>query len=264
MTAPADPALHVEVSGAGPAIALAHGFAGSARNFGPQARALSGATRVVRYDARGHARSAAPDDPAAYTPATFVADLERALAAAGASRAVVGGLSMGAGTALRFALVHPERVRALVLAAFPPGAGAASGFAGVAGAFADAIERDGLEAAGARFVWGPSSGLDPGAAKLVRQGFLEHLPHGLAHTLRGVIGRQPSVAELRPQLATLTMPALVIVGGNDRMALESSRELAAALPAGRLVVIDGAGHVVNLAAPGAFNAAVQDFLRATE
>jgi pimeloyl-ACP methyl ester carboxylesterase len=257
-----EPRLHVEADGTGPTIALAHGFAGSARNFGPQARALRDCYRVVRFDARGHARSAAPDDPAAYTPATFVRDLGRVLDGLGTATAVVGGLSMGAGTALRFALAHPERVQALVLAGFPPGPDVAEAFTARAGQFADAIERDGLEAAGARFVWGPGTGLDPAAARLVRQGFLEHPPHGLAHTLRGVIGAQPSVAELAPQLARVAAPALVIVGGTDRLSLAPSRALAHALPEARLVVVEGAGHVVNLADPEAFNAAVRDFLAA--
>src|SRR5438067_1734092 len=188
----AEPRLHVEVEGSGPVVVLAHGFGGSARNFLPQARGLRDRYRIVRFDARGHARSEAPAEASAYTPEAFVADLGRVLDQVGARAAVVGGLSMGAGTALRFGLAHPERVEGLVLAAFPPGAGAPGTFAAVAADFADAIEREGLEAAGARFVWGASSGLDPAAARLVRRGFLEHPPHGLAHTLRGVLAAEPS------------------------------------------------------------------------
>jgi pimeloyl-ACP methyl ester carboxylesterase len=36
----AAPRLHVEVDGNGSTVVLAHGFGGSARNFGPQMRAL--------------------------------------------------------------------------------------------------------------------------------------------------------------------------------------------------------------------------------
>jgi len=257
-----EPRLHVEIEGDGPGLVLAHGFGGSARNFSPQARALRDRHRVVRYDARGHARSEAPEDPAAYTPETFVGDCARILDGAGVRDAVVGGLSMGAGTALRFALDHPDRVRGLVLAAFPPGVGIPGSFSAVAHAFADAIERDGLEAAGERFVWGPSSGLDPHAARLVRQGFLEHSPHGLAHTLRGVIAVQPSVEELAPRLQDIAQPALVIVGADDRLSLAPSRALAAALPRARLAIIDGAGHVVNVARPAEFNRTLGEFLAA--
>src|SRR6266566_3177814 len=254
----AEPRLHVEVEGSGPVVVLAHGFGGSARNFLSQARALRDRYRIVRFDARGHARSEAPAEASAYTQDAFVAVLGRV----GARAAVVGGLSMGAGTALRFALAHPERVQGLVLAAFPPGAGAPGTFAAVAADFADVIEREGLEAAGTRFVWGASSGLDPAAARLVRRGFLEHPPHGLAHTLRGVLAAEPSLDELAPRLAELARPALVIVGARDRMSLPASRVLAAALPRAKLVVVEGAGHVVNLAQPAAFNRALEEFLAA--
>jgi pimeloyl-ACP methyl ester carboxylesterase len=255
------PRLHVEVDGAGPTIVLGHGFAGSARNFRAQARALKDRFRIVRFDARGHARSEAPDDAEAYRPAAFVADVARVLDGVGARSAVVGGLSMGAGIALRFALAHPERTRGLVLAAFP--AGATPGSLGArAGAFADAIDAEGLAAAGARFVWGQGSGLDPGAAALIRQGFLEHSPRALAHTLRGLVAVQPSVTELAASVRALTCPALVIVGAEDRWSLDASRALAAALPVARFVTVADAGHVVNVARPEVFNAAVADFVAA--
>ncbi len=174
--------------------------------------------------------------------------------------AVVGGLSMGAGIALRFALAHPGRIRGLVLAAFPAGAATPGTFASVAYEFADAIERDGLEAAGARFVWGPASGLDARGAKLVRAGFLEHTPHGLAHTLRGLLARQPPVAEIVPTLGAITVPVLLVVGARDRPSLDASHALAAALSRATLVVVEGAGHLVNLAKPAEFNAALEKFL----
>jgi pimeloyl-ACP methyl ester carboxylesterase len=257
------PGLHIDIEGDGPTVLLMHGFGGSARNFGPQARALRDRYRVVRFDARGHGRSAAPDDPREYAPAAFVADVGRVLDIAGAPTAVVGGLSMGAGIALRFALAHPERVRGLVLAAFPGGPDG-PGFAGIAEELAFAIERDGLDAAGAAHVWGPTSRLDPRAAALVRRGFLEHRPEALVHTLRELIAHQQTAAELAPATETLAMPGLVIVGANDRTALASSRAVAAALPDARLVEIPGAGHIVNLSHAQPFNRALLDFLREIE
>jgi pimeloyl-ACP methyl ester carboxylesterase len=250
--------LHVDVEGDGPVVLLMHGLGGSARNWGPQVRALRSRYRVVRFDARGHARSEAPSDPEAYEPEAFVADVGRVLDQVGATRATVGGLSMGAGVALRFALAHPERVTALVLAAFPASR-AGAGFASVALAFADAIERRGLEAAGAEFVWGDDSRLDS-AGRLVKQGFLEHQPHALVATLRKLAAAQPGVEELAPALAELRVPALVVVGAEDRGSLEPSRKLAAAIANARLVVVPGAGHVVNLQAPKEFNAALLEFL----
>lgn len=264
MTDPGEVELHVESVGTGPPVLLAHGFGGSARNFRPQARALRSHYRIVLYDARGHARSAVPLDPALYTAEQLVMDMGRVLDREHVEQAVVGGLSMGAGTALGFALARPERVRALVLAAFPPGAteGREEKLrqADWALAFADAIEAEGFEVAGAEFAWGPRSGFDADTARLVRQGMLEHSPQALAHLLRQVLAEQRSAAVLAPQLRELRIPALIVVGAQDRLSRGPSEVLARALRGARMVVIPGAGHIVNLAAPREFNAALGEFL----
>ena len=251
--------LHVEVDGDGPTVVLAHGFAGSARNLGPQARALRMRYRVVRYDARGHARSEAPDDPAAYSLEALAGDLGQVMDEVGAARAVVGGISMGAVTALAFAAAQPARVRGVVLAALPGSREAGSGLARIAAAFADAIERDGLEAAGARFVWGAESGLNARDAKLVRQGFLEHSPRALAHSLRGVVAQWPDVNQIAG-LERVTAPLLAIAGAADGGALEASRKLQARLPTTTSVVVPDAGHLVNLEQAGRVNEALLSWL----
>jgi pimeloyl-ACP methyl ester carboxylesterase len=256
----AAPRLHVEVDGNGSTVVLAHGFGGSARNFGPQMRALKDRYRIVRYDALGHARSEAPADPGAYTPAAFVGDMGRVLDDVGADTAVVGGLSMGAGIALRFALARPERVRGLVLCAFPAGADDPDGFAGKAIRFAERIERDGLEAAGEDYVWGPGTRLDRNAVTFVRQGFLEHPAHGLALALRGVIAAQPAVAAMRDALAALRAPTLVVVGSDDGPSRRASEAFVGIVSQARLVVVPGAGHVVNLQKPDEVSAAMGEFL----
>jgi pimeloyl-ACP methyl ester carboxylesterase len=263
VTEPA-PRLHVEIHGEGPAVVLGHGFGGSARNFRLQVRTLRERLRLVLFDARGHARSEAPREAAAYRPEAFVADLGRVLDQAGEARAVVGGLSMGAALALRFARAHPERVRGLVLAAPPPGAGASPRGREWALAFADAIERDGLEAAGACFVWGPESRLDPDAARLVRLGFLEHPPHALAHTLRELLAVQPAPEAAAEGLAALGPRVLVIVGAEDPLSGGAAEALHRVLPGSQLVRIEGAGHVVNLAAPAAFDAALLEWVSKLE
>jgi pimeloyl-ACP methyl ester carboxylesterase len=248
------------VRGEGPPLVLAHGFGGSARNWGPQVRALAASRRVLVYDARGHARSDAPTQVAAYAPEALAGDLARVLDEhAPGERAVVGGLSLGAGIALRFALEQPERLRGLVLMAPPPGRDPAVQ-GGWAREFADAIEREGLEAAGERYAWGERSGLDPAAGRLVRQGFLEHPPHALVHVLRAVLDRWPSAEELAPRLRRLALPVLVIVGERDRLSLAMAERLAQEIPGARLEVVPGAGHVVNLAARERVNGLLADFL----
>ncbi len=251
--------LHVEVHGDGPVLVLGHGFGGSARNFRPQLRALRDRYRVAVFDARGHARSGAPGQADAYRPECFVADVGRVLDRAGAAGGIVGGLSMGAAVALRFAREHPARVRGLVLASFPDAGG---GLAGVAREFADSLDREGLESAGARFVWGDPRAAESPDAPLIRQGFLEHSPEALAHTLRGLIALQPPAARLAAELGEFEIPVLLIAGERDTASLAASRALDAALPNSRLVVVAGAGHVVNLVRPREFNAALLEFLEA--
>ena len=261
--------LHVEEYGAGdPAIVLVHGFAGSARNFRPQARFLRERHRVVLFDARGHARSAAPTDEAEYSPEAFVEDLARVVERTGSKRIVVGGISMGAAIALRYALRYrdsqgrrPVELAGLVLASYPPAGDAFS--PSWALALADAIERDGAEAAGERYVWGGGR-FDAAAAKWIRQGFLEHRPQALAAVLRRVLAVEPRVSERKKNLSELSVPTLLIAGEQDARSVETTRELEQLLPNARRVVVPGAGHILNLEKPQSFNEALRRFLSEIE
>jgi len=259
----ASDSLHVELRGEGPTVILAHGFSGSARNWGPQVRAFRDRNRLVTYDLRGHARSPSFSElEAACDAESFVQDMLEVVDRSGAARVVVGGLSLGAAVALAFARRHPGRVRGLILASLPAGRNHAGAFSGSAEAMARVLEEEGGEAAGNRFVWGPGSGLDERGAALIRQGFLEHDPIGLARVLRGVL---PDLAgEIdAPRLAgEQKIPTLLIAGGRDPGSLATTRRLATRLPHAQTVILEEAGHVVNLVAPTAFNEALGAFLDA--
>lgn len=115
--------LAAEESGSGPPIVLLHGLTATRRYVVMGSRTLErSGHRVLAYDARGHGRSAPAPDPAAYGYGHLASDLRALLDAAEVERAVILGASMGAHTALRFALEHPERVAALALVtpAFDP------------------------------------------------------------------------------------------------------------------------------------------------
>ncbi len=107
--------LSGEQSGEGPAVVLLHGLTATRRYVAMGSRALQRAGhRVIAYDARGHGRSSpAPDR--AYDYEHLAADVLAVLDAAGIQRALLAGASMGAHTAVRVALEHPERVAALAL-----------------------------------------------------------------------------------------------------------------------------------------------------
>ena len=123
-----------------------------------------------------------------------------------------------------------ERLRGLVLASFPAAASSGHGLAAIASRFADAIDAHGLEVAGAEFVWGPQSGLDARSAALVRQGFLEHSPAALAHMLRGVLDRLPTLEGWAPRIVGLAVPTCIVSGGADVGSLAAGRWLAEIIP----------------------------------
>lgn len=105
-----------EQAGTGPPIVLLHGLTATRGYVVMGSRALERAGhRVVAYDARGHGRSTAAPDPGAYGYECLARDLEALLDTLGLERAVLAGASMGAHTAIRFALRHPERVAGLGL-----------------------------------------------------------------------------------------------------------------------------------------------------
>jgi pimeloyl-ACP methyl ester carboxylesterase len=109
-------ALAGEQAGEGPAIVLLHGLTATHRYVVMGSRLLErSGHRVIAYDARGHGRSTPAGDPTAYGYPELAADLERVLDALELPRAAVAGASMGAHTALRFALSNPDRVSALAI-----------------------------------------------------------------------------------------------------------------------------------------------------
>jgi pimeloyl-ACP methyl ester carboxylesterase len=104
--------LRGETLGDGPPIVLLHGLSATRRNVvqGSSHLAKRG-YRLIAYDARGHgASSSAPS----YEYPDLVEDLEAVLEHLRVERTALVGSSMGAATAMAFALEQPERVAALV------------------------------------------------------------------------------------------------------------------------------------------------------
>lgn len=72
---------------------------------------------TVAYDARGHGQSGAASGPGEYGYDRLAADLDAVVGATtgAGDRVVLLGISMGAHTAVRYAIDHPDRVSGLVL-----------------------------------------------------------------------------------------------------------------------------------------------------
>jgi pimeloyl-ACP methyl ester carboxylesterase len=107
-------AFHYLDAGAGVPFVFQHGIGGDVRQptslFNPPE-----GVRLLSFDARAHGRTFPMCDPAALTFDTFGDDLVALLDHLQLRRAVVGGISMGAGIALNVAVRYPGRVAGLVL-----------------------------------------------------------------------------------------------------------------------------------------------------
>jgi pimeloyl-ACP methyl ester carboxylesterase len=80
---------------------------------------------------------------------------------------------------------------------------------------------------------------------------------GIAAALRAMAARPDST----PLLASIDVPALVIVGVEDALTPPSEAQaMYDAIPGCRIAEIPGAGHLANLEAPAAFNTAIDEFL----
>ncbi|MGH9282511.1 MAG: alpha/beta fold hydrolase, partial [Acidimicrobiales bacterium] len=78
-----------------------------------------------------------------------------------------------------------------------------------------------------------------------------------------VVARGFAAADLRPVLARIETPTLLLYGDADERApLPVAEALLAGLPNATLVTLAGAGHELCLDAPAEFDAEVRRFLRA--
>lgn len=103
--------LTVDDRGEGPPIVLLHGLTATREYVVLGSEVLEDAGhRVIAYDARAHGDSPPAPDPSLYTYERLEADLAALMDNLEFERAVLAGVSMGAHTALRYAIHHPERV----------------------------------------------------------------------------------------------------------------------------------------------------------
>ena len=244
-------------AGDGPPLVLLHGIYGDSRYWLPQLEELSDRHTVVAWDAPGAGNS--DDPPESYTFAEYADCLAGLIRALGAGRVNLCALSYSGGIALEFHRRHPELLASLILVA---------AYAGWAGSLPpDAVERRlqraleqaerGGEAAARDFV--PELFAADAPADLVEEAIAMSAsfhPAGLR-----VMAKASAAADLRTLLPEVAVPTLVIHGREDRSSpLSVSEALRAGIPGSRLAVVEGAGHMSNLEAPGEFNRLVREFL----
>jgi pimeloyl-ACP methyl ester carboxylesterase len=109
--------LYYEIHGSGEPLILLHGGLGSTDSLEPNLSALAAGRQVIAADLQGHGRTADINRP--ITTRALGDDIAALIGHLGIGRADVMGYSLGAATALRAAIQHPEAVRKLVIVSTP-------------------------------------------------------------------------------------------------------------------------------------------------
>jgi len=235
------PRLRGEVTGEGPPVVLCHGITATRRYVLHGSKALPRAGyRVVAYDARGHGES----DPApvgeGYGYRRLVADLERVVdSQVGEDRFLLAGHSMGAHTAIAYALRHPERLAGLALVGPVYTGSIEPDSLGYWEGLAAALERGGVDGFVAYI--GERQGIDSRWRESVLRFTRERLlaqrhPRALVEALREVPRSRPF--DSLEELAAIEAPALVVASNDDAdpgHPYASAAAYAEALPGARLV-----------------------------
>jgi pimeloyl-ACP methyl ester carboxylesterase len=230
--------LRGETEGDGPAVVLMHGLTATRRYVVHGSHALPRTGYwTVAYDARGHGESDPAAEPSAYEYSDLVDDLRAVLDGLEVDRAVLAGVSMGAHTAVRFALDSPERVAGLVLITPAFDGRTADRFAGLADALADGGIDGFLDAWSADDV---SQRFRTAAMKTARQRLERHRHlDAVVDALRVVPGSVPF--EGLDALERVEAPALVVGsrdGADPVHPLAVAEAYAERLPRGELIVED--------------------------
>jgi pimeloyl-ACP methyl ester carboxylesterase len=254
--------LYYEEHGRGVPLVLAYGIGGNAGMWEPNVPALAARCRLVLWEPRGHARSDSPEDPARYSFARWALDLRDVLNHLGIRRACVGGLSLGAGIAVRFALRYPARVRALLVVCSTSAAGVPLSVENIL-MRARSIEvtlREGMEAmAELAIAANPNFAgrvrLDPRARDEIHAMYRMLAPIGYVNSLRALL----AMDHITGDLPKIRVPTL-LVGGDQDPSLVAMRVMQQKVRGARLVVLSPAGHFANRDQPDAFDRAVLEFL----
>jgi pimeloyl-ACP methyl ester carboxylesterase len=254
--APVPPAV---VSGTGTPLVLLHAFPLDGRMWEPQVEALAGSYRVIVPDLRGF--GTAGEQAVEEAGMDLLADdVVRLLDDRGLDRVILGGLSMGGYVALEFVRRHADRLGGLLLLGTRAGVDSEQAWADRR-AMAERVLAEGTgflpEAMLPRLLGKTSLEERPELVERVAALIREQDPRAVAGAQRGMAARRDAAAVL----AGIAVPTLVITGEEDAITgPELGRELAAAIPDARFLLVERAGHLSNLERPEVVNEALLDFL----
>lgn len=251
-----DTTLYYDRSGHGPAMLFVHGMCGDAEVWADQARRVSDRYTCVRYDRRGHTRSARGD--AAISDALHADDAAGLIEALGLAPCLLVGSSSGAAIGVEVALRYGRLLRGAVFSEPPlfsldPEAGQA-----VTSELIPRVEQ-------ASVTDGPRAAVDaffsfacPGLWLIIDDTRKDR------YRANAEIGftdlRSQSLDVTAEDLVAVTVPTLVVAGSESHRSLRSiAHQLAAALPDARFVELESSGHVTYAERPDEFANAVSVF-----
>jgi len=260
--------MSYQISGSGIPVLLIHGFPLSRRMWEPQLSGLASKAQIIAPDLRGYGQSNALElapDMQPYRMEAFAQDCANLLEDLHIDQPVVlCGLSMGGYIAFAFYQHYPQLVRGMILAATRAGADS----------FETKTNRDKsvelvtlkgpipiIEGMLPKLL-APKTYTDhPEIVEKVRSVLADATTEGIIGSLLGMKEREDST----PMLSQITCPTLVIAGAEDQIIPTSeAKSMEANLPNTRLVILDEAGHLLNLEQPDHFNNTVIDFLNNIE
>jgi 3-oxoadipate enol-lactonase len=248
--------LYYERAGNGPALVFLHGLGGNHLSWWQQMPFFMRWFDCITVDQRSFGLS--PDPDGTFCDA-HPSDLGALLDHLKIERAVLVGQSMGGWTIVGYALEHPERVAAMVMADTPGGI-----FTPEMDAMMEKVRTGGR---------GPLEAVAIGSLPTYAKGYFErsremaYLYDSLmilgarppADAMKRLGSRRYDLARVRERLK---MPILCLEGEEDALiAPEMIRHLVKALPNARLALVPGAGHSVYFENAPAFNQLVLDFIR---
>ena len=278
--------LFYKVAGNGPETLVAvHGGPGnSLSSIAPDFVPFEKSFRIIYYDQRGNGYSSLIDEPARLTLAHHVADLDAVRAHFGLRRMKLIGNSWGGLLIAAYASAHPDRIERMVMqdSAPPTRAMIAQTMDELSDRARRRLDPDKRRRLGQLFdaerrerspdpradcrEWAhlllplmtagsPTSPLEGDLCDGTEQALR------LQQTVNEKIWSTMGDFDLRPGMAKVKAPVLLIHGEADYVPLEGARAWARSMPNARLLVIRGAGHTPQGEKPEIFFPAVETFLK---
>lgn len=246
--------LHVRLDGPedAPPLVLANSLGTDLTMWDPQVAALARTRRLLRFDTRGHGKSAVPPGP--YAVPRLAADVLGLADHFGFARFDFCGLSLGGMIGLYLARTAGDRIGRVALC----NTAALIGPASVWDTRIKTVDESGMAAIAAgvidRWFTRAFQEKDPAAVARVRDVMLATDPAGYTAACAAVRDM-----DQRDGLGQVACPTLVIVGDHDLATTPAQgEELAAGIRGAQLVHLDAA-HISNIEHAEEFTAAVTAF-----